>query len=161
LVVIEHDLVDERGAFGVGPKDQGARRGRLTFPACFVMLPGKTAAMRERRKEYRVPEEDKVVLSLVQDGRDGEAAEHLTSLTRDISPGGACLVSGAFIPEGTRVRLEIALTGSRRLVRGTGTVRWVNRLFEDDVFEMGVEFAEIDPESIGAILEHVYGRADV
>lgn len=133
----------------------------MTFPACFVMLPGKTVEMRERRKEYRVPEENRIVLSLLQEGRDGGATARLTCLTRDISPGGACLVSGVFVPEGTRVRLEIALTGSRRLVRGTGTVRWVNRLFEDDVFEMGLEFAEIDPESIGAILEHVYGRAAV
>ncbi len=70
-------------------------------------------------------------------------------------------MTNTFVPEGARVRIEIALTGSRRLVRGTGTVRWVNRLFEDDIFEMGVEFAEIDPESIGAILEHIYGRAAV
>jgi c-di-GMP-binding flagellar brake protein YcgR len=110
--------------------------------------------MREQRKESRVPEEDKVVLSFV---RDGEATADVISLTKDISPGGACLVSAVSVPKGTLIRLEIALTGSRRLVRATGTVRWVNRLFEDDIFEMGVEFAEIDPESIGAILEHVYG----
>ena len=114
--------------------------------------------MREQRKEVRVPGEDKVLLSLVRD--EGFAANTI-SLTRDISPGGACLVSAVSVPEGALIRLEIALTGSRRLVRTTGTVRWVKRLFEDGVFEMGVEFAEIDPESIGAILEHVYGRASV
>jgi c-di-GMP-binding flagellar brake protein YcgR len=125
------------------------------------MLPGKTDGMRERRKEFRVPEEDKAVLTLIQDELDGRSPANVASLTRDISPGGACLVSGVFVPKGGLIRLEIALTGSRRLLRGTGTVRWVNRLFEDGVFEMGVEFAEIDPESIGAILEHVYGRAAV
>ncbi|HEX2695016.1 MAG TPA: PilZ domain-containing protein [Acidobacteriota bacterium] len=117
--------------------------------------------MKERRKENRVQEEDKVVLNLVLDGTNAGAAAPLVSLTRDISPGGACVVTNASVPVDARVRLEIALTGSRRLFRGTGTVRWVNRLFEDSVFEMGVEFAEIDPESIGAILEHVYGRAVV
>jgi c-di-GMP-binding flagellar brake protein YcgR len=125
------------------------------------MLPGKTAVMRERRKEHRVPEEDRVVLSLGQDRGNGRAGATFTSLTRDISPGGLCFVSAVPVPKGAIIRFEIALTGSRRLFRGTGTIRWVNRLFEDDVFEMGVEFAEIDPESIGAILEHVYGRAAV
>jgi hypothetical protein len=125
------------------------------------MLPGKTAAMREHRKEHRVPEEDKVVLSLIAAGGNGGAPAYMTSLTRDVSPGGVCLVSAVSVPEGALIRLEIALTGPRRLVRATGTVRWVNRLFEEGGFEMGVEFAEIDPESIGAILEHVYGRAAV
>ena len=114
--------------------------------------------MREQRKEFRVPEEDKVLMSLVRDGGD---TANVISLTRDISPGGACLVSAVSVPEGALLRLEIALTGSRRLVRTMGTVRWVNRLFEDGVFELGVEFAEMDPENIGAILEHVYGRGAV
>ena len=115
--------------------------------------------MRERRREERVPEEDKVVLSVLSDGGEAGSAIPMVSLTRDISAGGACLVTDASVPVGTRIRLEIALTGSRRLFRGTGTVRWVNRIFEDSVFELGVEFSEIDPENIGAILEHVYGRA--
>jgi c-di-GMP-binding flagellar brake protein YcgR len=125
------------------------------------MLSKKRADMRERRKENRVSEEDKVVLNLVPDGKQAGAAAPLLSLTRDISPGGACVVTSASVPVDGRVRIEIALTGSRRLFQGTGTVRWVNRLFEDSVFEMGVEFAEIDPESIAAILEHVYGRGAV
>lgn len=123
------------------------------------MLPVKTSVMRERRKETRVPEEDKVVLSFAPDEAEVGAAGSVIALTRDISPGGACLVMSAPAPVRSRVRLEIALTGSRRLFRGTGTVRWMSRLFEDSLFEAGVEFAEIDPESIGAILEHIYGRA--
>ncbi len=113
--------------------------------------------MRERRREERVPEEDKVVLIILPDGREHLPSNPILSLTKDISAGGACLITDTSVPVGARVRLEIALTGSRRLFRGTGTVRWVGRVFEDSIFELGVEFAEIDPESIGAILEHVYG----
>ncbi len=112
--------------------------------------------MREQRKEARVPEEDKVVLS-----PDADAAARVgpvVCLTRDISAGGTCLVANAPIPVDSRVRLEIVLTGSRRLFKSTGTIRWVNPLFEGSVFEIGVEFVDIDPESIGAILEHIYGR---
>ncbi len=117
--------------------------------------------MRERRREARIPEEDKVVLRFPASAGGAGAWTSCVALTRDISPGGVCLVADVQVPVGTRVRLEIALTGSRRLFRGLGTVRWVSRLFEDAVFELGVEFAEIDPESIGAILEHVYGHPAV
>lgn len=115
--------------------------------------------MRERRREKRVPEEDKAVLTVLSDGGEPHPANPILSLTKDISPGGACLVTDTSVPVGARVSLEIGLTGSRRLFSGTGTVRWVGRIFEDSVFELGVEFAETDPESIGAILEHVYGRS--
>lgn len=117
--------------------------------------------MRERRKEDRIPEEDRAVLSLCPDGSIGGAPTPIVCLTRDISAGGACLIANASVSEDSRIRLEIGLTGSQRVFRGTGTIRWLNRLFEDSVFEIGVEFAEIDPESIGAILEHVYGRPSV
>jgi hypothetical protein len=110
--------------------------------------------MREHRKEPRLPEEDKVVLSFLA----GDAAPSFMALTRDISPGGVRLLAGVPAPLDARVRLEIALTGSRRLFRGRGRVCWVNRLYEDSVFEMGLEFVGNDPEGIGVILQHVYGR---
>lgn len=113
--------------------------------------------MREQRRENRLPEEDKVVLNYPT----GPSAPSFIALTRDISPGGVRLLAGIPIPIDARVRLEIALTGSRRLFRAAGTVRWMNRLFEDAVFEMGLEFTEVDPESVGVLLEHVYGRPGV
>jgi hypothetical protein len=112
--------------------------------------------MRERRKEYRIPEENKVVLSFPT--VDGVPGPHFVALTRDISPSGVSLIAGIPASVDTNLRLEIGLAGSCRLFRGRGTVRWVNRLFEDTVFEMGLEFTGIHPESVGAILEHVYGR---
>ena len=122
------------------------------------MLPSKIVMMRERRKEVRIQEEDKVVLGVPADGAEEDPERILLALTRDISPGGARLVSGIAVHEGDRVRLEIGLTSSRRLFRGTGTVRWVSRLFKDDIYEIGVEFAEVDAERVGALLEHIYGR---
>ena len=112
--------------------------------------------MRERRREKRIPEEDKVVLTFPPVG--SVPGPHCVALTRDISPGGICLISGVQVPVEGRLGFEVGLAGSGRLVRGTGTVRWVNRLFEGSAFEVGLEFTEIDPVSVGVILEHVYGR---
>jgi len=51
------------------------------------------------------------------------------------------------LPVKTRVRLEIALAESQKLITGLAEVRWVKSLFDDDVFEMGLEFVELDPQS--------------
>ena len=86
------------------------------------------------------------------------AREAYYSLTRDISPGGVRLITDAPIPIDSNVRLEIALSRVRKVVRATGKVRWVELLYGDGVYEMGIEFTDIGPEGIGAILEYVYKR---
>jgi c-di-GMP-binding flagellar brake protein YcgR len=112
--------------------------------------------MKEKRKEKRVFEEDKIVLKLIPEGNVPGSAETYYSLTQDISAGGVRIVTDSPLPVDSNVRFEIALAKTRRLVYGTGKVRWLNRLFEDRVFEAGLEFIELGPEGVGAILEHVY-----
>jgi c-di-GMP-binding flagellar brake protein YcgR len=117
--------------------------------------------MKEKRKENRIIEEDKVVLSLVPEGNVPGSAEtyhSLYSLTQDISAGGVRIITDSPLPVDSNVRFEIALSKTRQLIHGTGKVRWLNRLFEDRVFEAGLEFTELGPEGVGAILEHIYGH---
>jgi c-di-GMP-binding flagellar brake protein YcgR len=114
--------------------------------------------MKDKRKEERVLGEDKVVMNLVSGDPVPGAKAAYYSLTRDISPGGVRLVTDAPVPVDSDVRLEIALSKVRKLVRATGKVRWVGLLYGDGVYELGIEFTDIGPESIGAILEYVYKR---
>ena len=112
--------------------------------------------MKEKRKEKRVFEEDKVVLSFVHEGNVGGSPETYYSLTRDISAGGVRILTDTPLPVDSNVGFEIALSKTRRLVYGTGRVCWLNRLFEDRVFEAGLEFTKLGPKGVGAILEHIY-----
>jgi len=112
--------------------------------------------MKEKRKEKRVFEEDKIVLNLLAEGNFPGSTETYYSLTQDISAGGVRIVTDSPLLVDSNVRFEIALAKTRRLVSGTGKVRWLNRLFEDRVFEAGLEFIELSPEGVGAILENVY-----
>ena len=112
--------------------------------------------MKEKRKEKRILEEDKIVLNLILEGNVPGSAETYCSLTKDISAGGVRIVTESPLLVDSNVGFEIALAKMRRLVYGTGKVRWLNRLFEDRVFEAGLEFIELSPEGVGAILEHVY-----
>jgi len=113
---------------------------------------------KERRRESRVNEEDKVVLELLSDpGFSGEKRS-LNALTKDISPGGVRLMTNVNLPAGTRVGLEIALARRRKLVRAVGSVRWSRSVYEEELFELGVEFTEISPEDKFILLDHTYRK---
>jgi hypothetical protein len=56
------------------------------------------------------------------------------------------------------VKLEIVLSGLRRLIKVIGVVRWSRNIYEEDLFEMGIEFAGLSPEDRLSLLEHVYRK---
>jgi c-di-GMP-binding flagellar brake protein YcgR len=112
----------------------------------------------EQRREARVNEEDKVSVEWLPEGGRATASLAINALTRDISPGGARIMSNVQIPEGDRLRLEIVLSRRRRLIRVDGIVRWSRSIYEEDLFEMGVEFTGLKPEDRMSLLEHVYRR---
>ena len=111
---------------------------------------------KDRRREARIYEEDKIVLNVVPNGGLHAFGPAMFSLTQDVSAGGFRIVSDVPIEVGTAVRVEIGLSKSRRVMSGTAKVRWLNRLFEDGLYEMGLEFVDMSPENMGIILEHVY-----
>lgn len=124
-----------------------------------IDAPSGTQAMKNRRRDIRITEENKVLLT-VPAGRGPERdGTVFYSFTRDISAGGVRVLTGARLEPGGRVRLEIALSGSRRTIRTAAEVRWVREVYENEVFEAGLVFVNLDPESEIALIDHVYGRA--
>jgi hypothetical protein len=114
--------------------------------------------MKEKRQETRLKEENKIILRILTNGHLPAEKDVYFCLTKDISPGGVRIISDAPLPLEKVVKLEIALPKSRKLVIGTAKVRWVKALFDRDVFEIGLEFIDVHPEGMGAVLEHIYGK---
>lgn len=112
----------------------------------------------ERRRDSRVNEEDKVVIELFSEGQLPSEKKIFNALTKDISPGGVRLMTNAALPIDTRVRIEIALSKRRKLIQATGRVCWARSIYEEALFEMGVEFTEITPEDKMILLEHTYRK---
>ncbi len=112
----------------------------------------------ERRKDSRVNEEDKVVIELFSEGQLPSEKKIFNALTKDISPGGVRLMTNAALPIDTRVRIEIVLSKRRKLIQATGRVCWARSIYEEELFEMGVEFTEITPEDKMILLEHTYRK---
>jgi c-di-GMP-binding flagellar brake protein YcgR len=114
--------------------------------------------IRERRQENRINEEDKVVIELLTNGQPPGDKSVINALTKDISPGGARIMTNILLPANTILKMEIVLSNRRRRVHTTGTVRWARSVYEEELFEMGIEFTHISPEDKMLLLEHTYRK---
>jgi c-di-GMP-binding flagellar brake protein YcgR len=118
------------------------------------------SAKRDRRKDSRVNEEDKVVVEILSNSNPSGEVMVFNALTKDISPGGVRIMANRALTAGTVVSLEIALPRSRKLIRGKGKVSWTRSVYEEELFEMGVEFTQIPLKDKMILLEHTYRKKD-
>ncbi len=112
---------------------------------------------KEKRKERRIKEENRVVIEIP--GRGGpESDVEINALTQDISLGGArILMMDEFLPVGSFIKMTLYLSRSRQLVKVHGRVRWA-RTIENGFYEMGVEFEHGIPASVMALINHLYKK---
>jgi c-di-GMP-binding flagellar brake protein YcgR len=113
---------------------------------------------RERRRDSRLIEENKIAIELLTDGRTTAGKTINNALTKDISPGGVRVVTNMLLPVDTLLKMEIVLSGIHRLVRAMGVVRWTRSIYEEEMFESGIEFTQISPEEKMLLLEHTYKK---
>jgi uncharacterized protein (TIGR02266 family) len=70
----------------------------------------------------------------------------LYSRSSNVSEMGIFLLSETPFPPGSVLELEFAAPGSRRPIRVTGQVRWVETGREDTEAGMGIQFIDLKPE---------------
>ena len=113
--------------------------------------------MKDRRRDIRIVEENKVVLSLMTGEVHPGVPTVFHSLTRDISMGGVRVMTGAPLEVGARVRLEITLGRSRKRIRAIAEVRWVRELYGREVFDVGLQFVGLEPNAEFTLIDHIFG----
>ncbi len=112
---------------------------------------------RERRKEIRIKGETKISFRVIGDDVDSSASKIFFAFTRDISVGGTRMITDIFLPLETILEIELPLLRLRKIIRVKGKVKWRRNLGIEDIFEMGLEFVNTQPESTLALMEYVYG----
>ena len=116
--------------------------------------------MKDRRRDIRLVEENKVVVSLMTgEVRPGVPGVYY-SLTRDISMGGIRLMTSAPLDPGSRVRVDLTLGRSRKRIKAVAEVRWTRDLYGGEVFEAGLQFVGLEPDDEFALMDHIYGSRD-
>ncbi len=113
--------------------------------------------MKDKRRDVRILEENKVVVSLMTGEVRPGSPTVFYSLTRDISVGGVRIMTSARLHPGARVRLDLTLGRSRKRIRGVAEVRWIREIYDGEVFEVGLQFADLDPDAEFALMDHIFG----
>ena len=115
--------------------------------------------MRENRKDKRIAEENRVAIEL-PGATPSDEPRIVNALTKDISLGGARIVTDRLFEIGTSVRLTLYLSKSKQIVKARADVRW-NRMIEDGIYEMGVEFEHGIPTGVLVLINHLYGKGQI
>lgn len=116
----------------------------------------KRVLMRENRKDKRITEENRVAIE-VPGPCPADEPRIVNALTKDISLGGARIVTDRFFEVGTSLRMTLYLSKSKQIVKARADVRW-NRMVEDGIYEMGVEFEHGIPTGVLVLIQHLYGK---
>jgi len=114
--------------------------------------------MSERRREKRFKDDNKVALESIRQEEKNDGGIDINALTYDISPGGARILTHEFYPYDSALRIQINLSDSRQIIEVEGKVKWIKKMDDDDVFEIGVEFLHRISKTVLALLEHIYGN---
>jgi c-di-GMP-binding flagellar brake protein YcgR len=112
---------------------------------------------KEKRKERRVKEENRVIIEVPGTGGPDSGLE-INALTQDISLGGArILMIDQSYPVGSSLKMTLYLSRSKQIIRVHAIVRWA-RTVENGLYEMGVEFEHGIPASVMALINHLYKK---
>ena len=114
--------------------------------------------MSERRREKRFKDDIKVALESIREGEDINSGIDINALTCDISPGGARILTHKFYPFDSDLRIQINLIGSKQIIEVEAKVKWIKKMDDEDIFEIGVEFLHSISKTVLALLEHIYGN---
>jgi len=107
----------------------------------------------DRRKFFRVPVKIRMLI------KEEEGTGELYFLSKNLSLGGAFLVSDLLLETGTRVYLEFTLPHRPTLIIVKGEIVWAKDEVEEEVSGgMGIKFLNLDSESKKYLTEFIGQR---
>ena len=110
----------------------------------------------EKRKEPRREDELPVEIEFLSDETNPSPSSVIYAQIKDISAGGVKILTSVYIPLDSLVKLKITLSKLRKTIDPIGKVVWGSQLENGDVYEMGIEFENTQPEILCALLEYIY-----
>ena len=112
--------------------------------------------MEDRRREKRIKEENRVFIEIpgASNTADGHPAN---ALTRDISLGGARIMTDRYYELESHVKVTLYLSRSKQIIKVRAQVRWAREI-ENGIYELGVQFEHGIPTSLLALINHLFRK---
>lgn len=112
----------------------------------------------EQRRQKRIMQENKVTVHVLDQKPELPSASSFIALTKDLSLEGAKIITENKLRTGTRLKIELSLEKPHKIIYLNATVKWIRNLYDDDVFEMGIEYVDQQPRKVIDLLEHLYRK---
>ncbi|MFH1061579.1 MAG: PilZ domain-containing protein [Candidatus Omnitrophota bacterium] len=116
-----------------------------------------SGAVSERRKFVRVYSDFPVQLSYLKPDAPKQVRN---SLSQDLSEGGLQVSSFYFYPVHSAMLIELHLNKDSAPIKTVGKVVWVEQLPYQDLFKLGIEFAELSDFNQTCVRELITGKID-
>lgn len=113
---------------------------------------------KERRSDFRREEENRAVVFGLDRPVNQVREVLIQTLTRDISVGGARVVCDKAFAPGDKVMIKVFLGQGNKKVENPAVIKWTKRIPTTGLYEMGIEFTDLDPEDELTLIDHVYSR---
>ncbi|MBN1224668.1 MAG: PilZ domain-containing protein [Candidatus Aminicenantes bacterium] len=114
--------------------------------------------MTNRRRDKRFQEENKVVLHFLHQSHDSVPGMMINALTKDISLGGAKILTTKPLPVDSVLRIQIDLSRTDLGIKLDGRVKWIKPSDGGNRYEIGVEFLHNISKTLLALIRHLYGE---
>jgi c-di-GMP-binding flagellar brake protein YcgR len=111
--------------------------------------------MKEKRRARRISEKAEVTISPASPDNPELDNKVGRCLTEDISINGIKIQSEKFFPINSTLKIQLSLREPTRLLNVWGKIRWVKKLKECEVFEMGIEIVGTSKEDHGFLKRHI------
>lgn len=120
------------------------------------MIKEGAKSSKDKRREPRITAENRILLKPLLETSENKKDHPYCVLTEDVSPGGCRVLSDRSFRAGTLLRIELGLSKVRKVIKAKGEVRWTKSVEDGELFEMGIKFVDLPPESLVALLEYSY-----
>ncbi|MFC2165198.1 PilZ domain-containing protein [Acidobacteriota bacterium] len=114
--------------------------------------------MDSKRREKRFKEENRVVIHYAQENKDSVEYSETNAATHDISLGGARIQVDKLFPVDSIIRIQISLSRSGEAIKVDGKVKWINKIQDEDLYEIGVEFLHHISKTVLSLIRHLYAE---
>jgi hypothetical protein len=114
------------------------------------------ASRSEKRKEPRREDELSVEIEILTNETNPGPTRVLYAQIKDISVWGVKIGTSVYIPLDTPIKLKFTLSKFGETVGPIGKVVWGNQIEDSDMYEMGIEFENTQPEILCTLLDYIY-----
>ena len=113
----------------------------------------------EKRKERRFKQWNRASIKSAEGPREFSDPAGINAYTYDISLSGAKIYSDVDFPVGTSLRMHVELVRSKDIVNIDGLVRWAGRNEDYKVFELGLQFFNLLPNTVLTLIQNLYDQS--